>query len=771
MKTFLYFLAIFFFIINFAHSQDQLVQTHIPFADMNEFVDMTFNQHTYEPDYPVNKVPGNYSAADWQQVIDSYWGTGLPTSEKLRIFDRFYGLVDSAYACFHDITDNWLALKNQYRQEVASGVSKGRFAAIMSILSLSLEEAHTKARDNSVLSTLRVPGTPILEIGGWGPTAGYFGAGLTPLPDSTLLVYQVAPNHPLGLQPGDRVIGYDGMPWKVLVFQLLSYDFPIKGIWGSSPNSRLHSLLMAAGQNWQLFDTIDIVKFGSADTIHLPTSLLSNQSMSLFATEQMDIPGVPKPNYSAGEYVSYGIITGTNIGYIYGWQWSGNAGTQFLNAVNSLMNTDGMIIDFRTNFGGNMFLSDSALKKLFTSEYTTIDFGRRSSPTNHLSMVANNVSANYKVKGTPPGYLNPIAVLTGPGAVSSGDQVALRMKYHPRAKFFGKTTNTAFNSPSVFSIHSDWHVAVATADAYEMSTPGRYLTHLEFPVDQSVWLTPDMVAQGKDDVVESAVSWINTFYGSSTTLLTDNAEGGIGKWTVTSKGWAVKNTNSHSPVNSFTDSPSGNYAKNSDNSLTLKTAVNTSGSSAIVLSFWHKYATQLDKDFCRIEVSSNNGSTWQEAVKYSGTVSTIHEVKLDITKYCSNSSQVKVRFRLTSDASTHLDGWYVDDILITKYTGSNRPVGNNNEQDNMGMSYSLGQNFPNPFNPVTKISYQIPGSSHVTLNIYDITGRLVKTLVNEVRDEGVHSITFDGSGLSSGTYFYRLQAGDFVQIKKMVLIK
>jgi hypothetical protein len=85
--------------------------------------------------------------------------------------------------------------------------------------------------------------------------------------------------------------------------------------------------------------------------------------------------------------------------------------------------------------------------------------------------------------------------------------------------------------------------------------------------------------------------------------------------------------------------------------------------------------------------------------------------------------------------------------------------------------YELSQNYPNPFNPVTNIKYQIQKLGFVTLKIYDITGREVKTLVNEIKNPGNYSVTFNGSELSSGVYFYRIQAGDFIQVKKMVLIK
>jgi len=91
-------------------------------------------------------------------------------------------------------------------------------------------------------------------------------------------------------------------------------------------------------------------------------------------------------------------------------------------------------------------------------------------------------------------------------------------------------------------------------------------------------------------------------------------------------------------------------------------------------------------------------------------------------------------------------------------------------------SFSLGQNFPNPFNPSTTIDFEIPPAGQknafdVILKIYDINGRLVNTLVNKNLRTGSYKVTFDAGGLPSGAYFYRLQAGDFIQTRKMILIK
>ena len=86
-------------------------------------------------------------------------------------------------------------------------------------------------------------------------------------------------------------------------------------------------------------------------------------------------------------------------------------------------------------------------------------------------------------------------------------------------------------------------------------------------------------------------------------------------------------------------------------------------------------------------------------------------------------------------------------------------------------SFNLRQNYPNPFNPSTIISYDIPKSGFVTLKVYDLLGRKITTLYNGNQKAGTYNVSFDASRLSSGVYFYQLRAGDFISIKKMVLLK
>ena len=85
--------------------------------------------------------------------------------------------------------------------------------------------------------------------------------------------------------------------------------------------------------------------------------------------------------------------------------------------------------------------------------------------------------------------------------------------------------------------------------------------------------------------------------------------------------------------------------------------------------------------------------------------------------------------------------------------------------------YKLYQNFPNPFNPATIISYKLNQSGYVTLKVYNLVGQVVKTLVGEYQEVGTYSKQFDASELSAGIYLYKLQVNNFTSVKRMTLIK
>jgi 5'-nucleotidase/UDP-sugar diphosphatase len=95
----------------------------------------------------------------------------------------------------------------------------------------------------------------------------------------------------------------------------------------------------------------------------------------------------------------------------------------------------------------------------------------------------------------------------------------------------------------------------------------------------------------------------------------------------------------------------------------------------------------------------------------------------------------------------------------------------NEKEGSLPQKFFLAQNYPNPFNPATEIRYGIQGTVHVTLKVFDIVGREVVTLVNEQKPAGEYSVRFDATGLASGVYFYRLEAGSLLQTKKLIVLR
>ena len=112
--------------------------------------------------------------------------------------------------------------------------------------------------------------------------------------------------------------------------------------------------------------------------------------------------------------------------------------------------------------------------------------------------------------------------------------------------------------------------------------------------------------------------------------------------------------------------------------------------------------------------------------------------------------------------ATHGNGVYASNIIST---------GIENQNNGKPKSFELSQNYPNPFNPSTVINYSTPRESFITLKLYDITGREVKTLISDVKPAGNYSYHLNGSALASGVYFYSLTAGNYTQTRKMILLK
>jgi hypothetical protein len=122
--------------------------------------------------------------------------------------------------------------------------------------------------------------------------------------------------------------------------------------------------------------------------------------------------------------------------------------------------------------------------------------------------------------------------------------------------------------------------------------------------------------------------------------------------------------------------------------------------------------------------------------------------------------------------SSPTEGWAVGDGGIMLHTTTSGLLGvKSNPNQSIPTGYALYQNYPNPFNPTTVIRFNVPEQSRVVLSIFNVLGQRVQTLVDGVKHAGEYSVTWDPRGLSSGVYFYRLEAGRSTITKKLVLIR
>jgi hypothetical protein len=123
---------------------------------------------------------------------------------------------------------------------------------------------------------------------------------------------------------------------------------------------------------------------------------------------------------------------------------------------------------------------------------------------------------------------------------------------------------------------------------------------------------------------------------------------------------------------------------------------------------------------------------------------------------------------LSLSYNNHLNEFDIEGHIVTAQYASFTGINDITAAVN---SFNLKQNYPNPFNPATNIGYQIPSGGHVTIRVYDMLGREVKTLINEYKPAGSHNVDFNSGSLSSGTYIYRIVTGDYTASRKMVLVK
>ena len=268
-------------------------------------------------------------------------------------------------------------------------------------------------------------------------------------------------------------------------------------------------------------------------------------------------------------------------------------------------------------------------------------------------------------------------------------------------------------------------------------------------------------------VVDDATTTEN--FALQSPLFYDDFEAGIGNWL---GDWALTTSKYSSPTHSLTDSPGGDYPNYANTVTTLATPIDLSAHEEATLSFKLTYDTESGYDYLYVEARADEASSWQRLASYDGTQASWSEEVLDLASFgLAGSSALQVRFVLHSDGWVTRDGAYVDDVAIF---GDPSLTGVDGE---VVVTRLLVRNYPNPFNPRTTVRFDLPERGPVDVVVYDVPGRIVRTLVRgESLEAGRHEVEWtgrddDGAAVAGGVYFVRVTASGRTATNKMVLLK
>ncbi len=304
---------------------------------------------------------------------------------------------------------------------------------------------------------------------------------------------------------------------------------------------------------------------------------------------------------------------------------------------------------------------------------------------------------------------------------------------------------------------------------------------IKFRITSAAVLMDEMkfIISVKQEGVETSRDTIRINIGKPSVLFSDNAENGTSRWTKSGTGTLADTTfiDPYEGSKNFSDSRYGN-AKNSSNSFfTLIDTVNLTGSVNPRIEFAMKWAMESTFDYIRLQASTNFGTTWINLPgRYTKTVSgqpSYTDIKhwkneqINLTPYIGQ--KLKIRINFVTDAGVPGDGYYFDNFRVINYTDTITSV--NSIGSSFPDNYWLAQNYPNPFNPSTHLKFGISDFGFVSLRVFDALGKEVAVLVNEKLSPGIYEAAFDGSNYPSGIYYYRLDAGSFSEVRKMILLK
>jgi len=376
------------------------------------------------------------------------------------------------------------------------------------------------------------------------------------------------------------------------------------------------------------------------------------------------------------------------------------------------------------------------------------------------SQCAGTVLAGNYPEGANSRLISPYINL--PSISNPGDEIFLRYYnwFQLNTSFFGayreiiQLSVGAGNWQTVYDgftgNSSGWYQEMINLSAFADST-----VRIAFYISPGFWTGADLPGIYIDNVTIEI--------GAFPYFNPENWENGIRDWWVDQGDWQVGHPDSTGPCGAYTGQNcaatalSGNYPSQTTRLISPPVTLTALPGQYPGMFFWHWFQ---NSGLGRVQISVNYGSWLDLTNNYSGTSSVWTQVYVDLFNFADST----VRFAFYKEGAF---GWFIDDIRIEGIENSVSGFSPEFSPQN----YALDRPYPNPFNPQTTLSFTLPVKSDISLKVFDLQGRTVTVLAEGEYSPGSHQLKFDASHLPSGVYFARLQAGEFNQTQKLLLVK
>lgn len=502
--------------------------------------------------------------------------------------------------------------------------------------------------------------------------------------------------------------------------------------------------------------------------------------------------------FDAGETIEMGMVLE-------------NMNSQSLTQISATLSTDDTLVDLLSD---NIDFPDAAPWSRVTSSVPFVLSLSSASPSNHRVSLELDVTASggfsrhqsIELETKAPELvfhsytINDVEFGNGDGNADPGDTVQLYIE------FLNQGTGDLASFWVNFSTADPYVNILGDSASYQTALPGSTVSPtlpFEFSVVQACSIDPYIVCfdlQIEGERGYKVTASFNTSVGDSVGYLDHMEHWWRQDWMhypVTSgynDEWHLSTQRNHTSGGNHSwkcGQASGGYSDLDDAGL-VSPEVRLDQNAK--LSFWHWISAEIDVepwawDGGIVEIDSGGG--WQQIIPIGGYPYFIidnpaspfepgtpcfsgqydwSKAEFDLSGY---SGTVRFRFRFGSDGYVTRSGWFIDDFEVTPWTGVK--VEEISSSEKFPQEFALSQNYPNPFNSTTLIRYALPAvssqQSAVRLEIFNILGQKVATLVDEKQAPGYKTVTWNIKNLASGIYFYSLKAGKFTAIKKMVLLK